>query len=282
MIFNVNNMANETEPDETAGDKGRDIVTALTRGLDVLRCCTENPDGISLATVARLTGLSRATVRRSLLTLREAGYVLEADRLFVPTPRVLTLAGALLSTPSLQVAQPVLDRLSRTLDESVSLASLDGTSIIYRARSERRRIMTLDLSVGSHLPAYCTSMGRVLLAALPPSLLEAHLDPQPAAHTARTVVARDALLTLLAQVREDGFCIVDGELELGLRSLAVPVRLDGGAVPMALNVSTQVARTSLEDMHHLMLPALLQAAEDLAPAFAQRTGLEPGWKTPLE
>ncbi len=247
--------------------EGRDFVIALARGIEVLGACGRSDGGVTLAEAARLTGLSRATVRRSLLTLAAMGYVAADGRRFALTPKVLTLAGGYLRTmPLPRRAQPVLDRISQQLGESCSLATLDGDQIIYVARAETRRIISVDLTVGSRLPASCTSMGRVLLAGLPQEELSrrlAGLKLEPL--TQHTVTQPAALLALLTQVREQGFCLVDQELELGLRSLAVPVRDAAGAVSAAINVSTQVARVDEAHLRTVILPVLRAAARDLQP-----------------
>ena len=245
----------------------RDLVTALARGIEVLDACGRNEAGVTLADAARLTGLSRATVRRSLLTLSAMGYVAADGRVFTQTAKVLTLAGSNLRAMKLaRLAQPVLDRISRTLGESCSLATLDGDEIIYVARAETRRIISVDLSVGSRLPAFCTSMGRVLLAGLPPDELQLRLAQlRPEKLTDRTVTDPAALLQILRRVREDGFCVVDQELEPGLRSVGVPVRAADGKTVAAINVSTQVSRVGLEQLHAAILPALRAAADELRP-----------------
>jgi IclR family pca regulon transcriptional regulator len=164
-------------------------------------------------------------------------------------------------------AQPVLDDLSRTFGESFSVAILDASDILYVARSEARRILALDLAVGSRLPAYCTSMGRVLLAALDPTEAARRLPGALSPRTPRTITDPAALAAILAQVRDEGYCIVDQELELGLRSLAVPIIGPDGQIAAALNVSTQAARTTIRDLRRVLLPALEEAAMRLAPAL---------------
>ena len=254
------------DPEPAGG--GRDFVTALARGIAVLGACGGHPGGVTLAEAARLTGLSRATVRRSLLTLAAMGYVAADGRRFTQTAKVLTLAGgSLRAMPLARLAQPVLDRISRTLDESCSLATLDGDEIVYVARAETKRIISVDLAVGSRLPAFCTSMGRVLLAGLAPEELGRRLDGrtlQPL--TERTITDPQTLLAELHRVRDDGFCVVDQELERGLRSVSVPVRGAGGKVVAAINVSTQVAQVTLDRLRQTILPALRDAAASLHPA----------------
>jgi IclR family pca regulon transcriptional regulator len=253
--------------DEAGESDSRDFVTALARGIEVLSACGRNDGGVTLAEAARLTGLSRATVRRSLLTLSAMGYVAADGRRFSLTPKVLTLAGGYLrAMPLARLAQPVLDRISHQLGESCSLATLDGDQIIYVARAETRRIISVDLAVGSRLPAYCTSMGRVLLAGLPQDQLLHRLQSlRPEKLTERTVTDPQALLAILDRVREEGFCLVDQELEPGLRSLAVPVLGSAGGVVAAINVSTQVSRVSVRDLRFSILPVLQEAARELHP-----------------
>jgi len=253
---------------EIGADENRDFVTALARGIEVLGVCGRSGGGVTLAEAARLTGLSRATVRRSLLTLAAMGYVAAEGRVFSLTPKVLTLAGGYLrSMPLARLAQPVLDRISRQLGESCSLATLDGGQIIYVARAEARRIISVDLAVGSSLPAFCTSMGRVLLAGLPSDEISQRLSRMKLEPlTERTVTDPATLLALLEGVRTAGFCLVDQELETGLRSLAVPIRSLRGSVIAAINVSTQVSRVSMHDLHVTILPVLQAAAYDLRPA----------------
>lgn len=218
-------------------EDNKDFVAALGRGLDVLQVFADQPDGITLAEVARRTGHSRASARRSLLTLAAKGYLLLEQRDFVATPKVLSLGVGLSRMPLSRQAQPLLDRLSREHGESFSMAMLDGRDIVYVARSKARRILAVDLSVGSRLPAYCTSMGRVLLAGLPDAERAARLPAALEARISRTVTAAPALLKLLRQVGKDGYCLLDQELELRLRSLAVPIRRSDSRVAATTAIS---------------------------------------------
>ncbi|MCQ8242199.1 IclR family transcriptional regulator domain-containing protein [Rhizosaccharibacter radicis] len=251
---------------EDADEAGRDFVTALARGLDVLQVCAAHPDGVTLSDVARQTGLPRASVRRSLLTLCATGYLVADGRAFVLTPKVLSFSAAIANSTLARLAQPVLDGLNRQFGESFSLATLDGTDVLYVARSEARRIFSLNLSVGSRLPAYCTSMGRVLLAGLAAEALERALPRELPARTPRTITDRQELLRALDEVRRVGFCLLDQELELGLRSLAVPLIDTNGHVVAALNVGVQAAQMPARELRRLFLSALQQAADTLRPA----------------
>lgn len=254
-------MSIDTDPDS------RDFNTALARGLDVLQACAAAPRGITLSEASRRTGLARASVRRALLTLAATGYVVADGNSFLLTPKVLSFGAGPGADSLPRLVQPLLDRLSREFGESFSVATLDGPDILYVARSEARRIMTVALAVGSRLPAHCSSMGRVLLAALPADELSRRLPPVLPSRTSRTVTDRAALLILLAQVHDEAYCIVDQELELGLRSLAVPIIDGAGQVRAALNVSTQAARTSLRDLRRILLPALEAGAAGLSPVL---------------
>jgi IclR family pca regulon transcriptional regulator len=256
------------EKDTAVEGGGRDFVTALARGLQVMRAFGEAAQFLSLADVARLTGLSRATVRRSLLTLQALGYVDAREGRFRLSPQVLTIARAYLASSALpRIAQPFLERISEALGESCSVSILHGEEVIYVARSSRKRIASLHRDVGSHLPAHCTSMGRVLLAALPEAELDAYLRRALPLHafTPRTVTSEAGLRELLAKVRGDGHCIVDGELEPDLRAIAVPVLNAAGAVIAALNVSTQASRTPKRTLSGTILPELRRAVAEMRP-----------------
>ncbi|NHN86344.1 helix-turn-helix domain-containing protein [Acetobacter musti] len=257
------------DPSTSADDvtESRDFVTALARGLDVLRACAAAPEGLSLSDVARETDLPRAAARRALLTLVATGYVVQNGRLFQPTPRVLDLSARVADMPLPRLAQPILDRLSHTLGESASLAILDGTDILYIARSEIRRILAVDLRVGAKLPAWCTSMGRVLLAALPEAERRRHIPEKLDARTFRTTTDHKTLNTLLDEIRADGYCLQDQELEPGLRSVAAPVSGHDGSVVAALNISTQATRTPLRVLRRTIVPAVTEAAAALGNAL---------------
>lgn len=242
-----------------------DFMTSLARGLAVLRSFADHARGMSTSQIASRTGISRASVRRCLATLACLGYVVQDGQTFRLTPKVLSLGHAYLSSASLAtLAQPFLDRIRDRLHESCSLGVLEGDELVYVARAESQRIMSIALRVGSRLPAYCTSMGRVLLARLPPAELAAYLDRTPLiARTAKTLTERGRLLEALEKVRDSGYALVDQELEIGLRSIAVPVR-DASGVVAALNVGTQVARLPLVDLQRRVLPELRRTAAELS------------------
>jgi len=255
--------SDETTPRSHAGDPN--FMTSLERGLQVIRAFSEHRRNLTISQISQTTGLSRAAVRRCLYTLHKLGYVAEDDKRFSLKPLVLTLGQSFLSsTPLAVVAQPYLDQVSDRLRESCSVAVLDGDDIVYICRSAETRIMSINLLVGTRLPAYCTSMGQVMLAQLAPAALEAYLERvRLVARTERTVTSVPKLRKLLKAVRELGHALLDQELEVGLRSIAVPVRDARGNVVAAMNVSTHAARVSLDEMHRRFLPVLSEGARSL-------------------
>ncbi len=252
-----------------AGDP--DFMTSFARGLAVIRGFSGGTGRRTIGALSQSTGMSRAAVRRCLYTLHQLGYVgVDEGRHYVLRPKILSLGYAFLSSSSLVVAaKPLLEQVSATVHESCSMAVLEGDSIVYVARSaSSRRLMSIDLGVGSRLPAYCTSMGRVLLAGLPANELDGYFAKLvPIAYTERTVTARDELRRILVDVARKGFALVDQELEIGLRSMAVPVRDLNGGVVAALNISTHASRITAEELESRCLPALLAAAQELTLAL---------------
>lgn len=241
---------------------GPEFVESLARGLTVLTAFGEGRAALPLTAVAEATGLARATARRSLLTLEHLEYVTSENGLFRPTPRVLELGFPQLSGLTLpQIAQPHLARLVARVHDSASMAVLTGDDILYVARVPTVRIMSVNVTLGTHLPAYPTSMGRVLLAGLPADEVTARLaraDLRPL--TPRTVTDPRRLAELLEGVRRDGYALVDEELEQGLRSIAVPVRDRSGRVVAAVNVSMHASRSTAEESRAELLPPLRETA----------------------
>jgi len=248
---------------------------SLARGLDVLRAFGGGRAQLSIGDVARVTGLSRAAARRCLYTLTTLGYATSADGRYELTPAVLSLGhGYLSSTAVARVAQPILERVSDTLHESSSLAVLDRDEIVYIARAATRRILSIGLAVGSRLPAACTSMGRVLLACADDATRARYLARVTLVkHTPRTIVDKDELATELARVRAAGHAIVDQELELGLRSLAVPVRGSNRTVIAAINVGVHAGRTDKQTLLREFLPVLQRAAAEIEAALGPASAL---------
>jgi IclR family transcriptional regulator, pca regulon regulatory protein len=236
-------------------------VQSLARGLAVLRVFGPGSAELTLSEVARRTGLTRAAARRFLLTLVDLGYVRFDGRLFSLTPRVLELGYAYLSSLTLpDIAEPHLEWLVREVGESSSMSVLDGDEVVYVARVPTSRIMTVAINVGTRFPAYATSMGRVLLAGLDETAFDGYLaraDLRPL--TPSTIAGPDALRREVRRVAEQGWAMVDQELEEGLRSIAAPVRNRSGAVAAAVNVSSHVSRISKDTARRRLLPALLEA-----------------------
>ena len=244
------------------------FMTSLARGLAVIRGFTQQKRNLTISQLSHRTGIPRAAVRRCLYTLSRLGLVGSEDgKSFSLRPKILGLGHAYLSSTTLaSSAQPLLDRVSDVLHESSSIALLDGDEILYVARSSTtQRIMSVDLGIGTRLPAYCTSMGRVLLAHLAPADLDAHLGRvKLVAHTNRTLIEPDRIRRELAKIAGADYAIVDQELELGLRSIAVPVRDLSGKVVAAMNISTQASRVPVAELERRFLPELQAAARELS------------------
>jgi IclR family pca regulon transcriptional regulator len=242
---------------------------SLARGLAVIQAFSAERPTLSVAEASRVTGFSRAATRRCLHTLQRLGYASGVNGVFELTPHVLTLGYAYLgSAPLARYAQPVLERLAQDLHESSSLTILDGDEIVYVARAATRRILSIGLSVGSRLPAHCTSMGRVLLAWRPEADQAAFIERVALkAQTRYTITSRTALRAELRRVRAAGYSIVDQELEIGLRSIAVPVLSASGEAMAALNCGMQTIRAEPKVMAREFLPALRAAADEIALAI---------------
>jgi IclR family transcriptional regulator, pca regulon regulatory protein len=242
-----------------------DFVLSLARGLRVIESFEGYWEGRSIVEIAQSTELSRASIRRILLTLELLGYVERSRQVFRLKTQVLRLGFSFLSSSSVvEAARPVLERITEVLHESSSMSMLDGGEIVYVARSAASRVLTAGLSVGSRLPAYCTSMGRALLAALPDTELDAYFHKlKPKAYTPRTIVKLPQLRKAILEVRKQGYAIVDEELEAGLRSIAVPVYTRGNRVVAAINVGTHVSRVDETSLVKTCLPALQNGARTL-------------------
>jgi len=251
-------------------DPNPDFVLSLARGLQVIEAFHGAQEGLAVSEVAQRTALSRAAVRRLLITLEMLGYAERRGSSFLLTSRILRLGFSFLTSDSLaRQAGLVLEQLSRRIHESCSVSILDGSQIVYVARSAPRRVMTIDLGVGSRLPAYCTSMGRVLLAALPEEQIETYLrKTKLSAWTPKTVTDRRRLRRLLVGVRAHGYALVDEELELGLRSIAVPVTSQSGRIVAAMNSGVSAARVRRSTMMEQILPALKEHAHRLGQMLA--------------
>lgn len=260
--------ASRAGPDRIHGYAGDpDFMLSLARGLTVLETFSERKRPLTISQIAQRTQLSRASVRRCLYTLEQLGYVGQEAGQFALRPRVLHLGHAYFSSTSLVAqAQPILDKLSAAIGETSALAILEDTEILYLVRSEVRRMLTVSLGLGSRLPAFCTSIGRLLLAQLPAADLEdffsrAELRPR----TMQTRFSRPDLEEIFRTARNAEYVIVDEELQPGLRAIAVPVRSASGEVVAGISASVNVERVTEADMLQRLLPAMQAAATEIGP-----------------
>ncbi|WP_417719194.1 IclR family transcriptional regulator domain-containing protein [Salipiger sp.] len=242
-----------------------DVIASFGKGLRVLECFGADHPRLSVSEVAAATGLDRATARRCLLTLHAGGYADYDGKYFTLTPRTLRLGmGALASLPLPQRVQPWLEQLTEQIGQSCSVSILDGTEIVYLARAAQRRVMSIGLMPGSRLPAHCTSMGRVLLAALPEAAARAVIEASDLSpRTAYSLTDPEEILTRIAVVREAGHAVIDQEVEIGLRSIAVPVFDSRNETVAALNTGMAATGTGTEGMVADYLPALLKVQAGL-------------------
>jgi IclR family transcriptional regulator, pca regulon regulatory protein len=251
----------------SAASSDRDFIQSLDHGLAVLEAFSAKSQSLTVSQAAEIAGLTRATARRVLLTLLALGFVRCDDgREYTLTPRVLRLGYTYLSSLDLrELAEPFLTELADRTRESASLTMLDGTDAVYMARVPTPRVMAVSAKVGSRVPAYATSMGRVLLCHLPAERLDAYFrEAKLARLTSHTVTDERELRTILEAVRQQGWALVDEELEDGLRSIAAPIRDRDGGVTTALTVCGHAGRVTVEQLHDEFLPCLLEAVERLS------------------
>src|SRR3989454_3469305 len=248
-----------------------EFVQSLERGLSVIRAFSRDRPSLTLSEIADLTGLTRAAARRFLITLRELGYVDSDGRQFSLRPRVLELGYSYLSSlPVWEIARPHLEELADVVRETTSASVLDGTDIVFVARVETKRIMSMTLGVGSRLPAWATAMGRVLLADLSPERLDDYfrqvrLEPL----SERTITDERAVRKIIGRARSNGWTLVDQEVEEGVRSLAVPIRSPGGRTKAALTVCSHAFRVSLDRIMEEFLPLVLQTSARITAHLAR-------------
>jgi IclR family pca regulon transcriptional regulator len=243
----------------------RDMMGGLAKGLKVIEAFSFERPRLSISDASKITGLDRATARRCLLTLAERGYCAYDGKFLTVTPRVLRLGtSCLASMPLPRLVQPWLDRLSETIGHGASVAILDGTEIVYVARAAERRIMSVALMPGSRLPAYCTAMGRVLLAGLSEAEAQALLESTSLdRRTEWTLTSVTEIMRELAEIKTLGFALCNQEIEIGLRSLAVPLHSARGKTVAALNVGLPVTSLSMADVVDKYLTALLHIQGEL-------------------
>lgn len=255
-----------TVADQIASLKSPSFATSLARGLAVVQAFNDSRNPLTIAQISSKTGIPRAAVRRCLYTLQQLGFIEAVRNGFRLRPKMLVLGYSYLSSTPLTISiRPYLEEISQKLGESCSLAMLDDYEVLYIARSPGPRFMSIAQNAGSRLPAYCTSLGRVMLAHLSTSELEAYLAQFPRKKmTSRTVTNKKSLREVLLKVHDQGYAINDEEYELGLRSIAVPVRSPSGQLIAALNIGTQASRVSVEYMRDTFLPVLLRGAQEIS------------------
>lgn len=243
----------------------RDLMSGLAKGLRIIESFTADRHRLSIAEVAAISGYDRATTRRCLLTLKELGYCTHDGKYFTPTPRILRLGvGCLASLPLPKVVQPVLDRISETIGQSTSVSILDDSEIVYIARSSQKRVMSIALMPGSRLPAYCTSMGRVLLSSRSREEVSALLARTAITErTDRTETCISVLEAIVDDVRARGFSANDQEVEIGLRSVAVPLFNQRKEIIAAINVGLAASEEPMDSIIDRYLPVLLEAQKDI-------------------
>jgi IclR family transcriptional regulator, pca regulon regulatory protein len=243
----------------------RDTMGGLAKGLAVIETFGADKPRQTISEVAAASGLDRATARRCLLTLAHCGYADWDGKFFTLTPRVLRLGTACLATmPLPQIVQPLLDSLADRIGESTSVSILDGNEIVYIARAAQKKVMAISLMPGSRLPAYCTSMGRVLLAGRSDDEIgELIASSSLQSRTPLTLVDPAAVIREIGRVREQGYAVIDQEVQLGLRSVAVPLRNARRHVVAALNAGVAVGSESVPELVERLLPSLKSAAEEM-------------------
>ena len=257
-------------------DNSADFIEAIARGLDVIKAFRAGQPAMTLAQVAAETGLARPTARRILLTLEALGYVRSTEaRSYSLTPRILELGSAYVQSLGLwDVAQPHMQRLVGKTGESSSIAQLDGSDIVYVARVAVPKIIALSVSIGTRFPALQTSLGKVLLAALPPEEVGRILaEPSRSGVQPRWCPDLAEREKVLREVRARGWALTDEQLAPGIRSVAAPLRDGTGHVIAAMNVTVHAAETTVERLTEEHLPLLLQAAGAVSADFAQLTAL---------
>jgi IclR family pca regulon transcriptional regulator len=262
-------MQNATAVSAPASDPTErpDFVTALARGLTVIRAFGPDRSHMSLADIAKRVSLPRATVRRSLITLETLGYVESDGRRFALSPKVLALGNSYLSSSPLpRAAQPLLERFAESSGEACWAAILDDDEVLLVAGAKKNRLLSAGLSVGSRMPAFCTALGRALLSGLSDDKVDAYLTRMaPRTYTSRTLTDVSSVRRAIREARSVGYAMADGELESGLCSLAVPLQNLKGQTIAALNAVAPSSRVKGAEMVERFLPPLRQFAEDLRP-----------------
>lgn len=255
---------NEHDPILEKHADNADFLSSFARGLIIFEVLSGSKRAQTISDIAKETGFPRATVRRGLFTLTELGYVLQDDRYYELSPKILILAHNYINAQTLSsTAQPILENITRELNETATMGVRIKNEVIYVARSSdsKQKIMSNTLTIGSHLPAYCSSMGRVLLASEPQETqLEVLKQSALIKRTDKTICDIDQLLAEFKKVQSQGYSIVDQELELGLCSIAVPVSDRDGKVIASISISALSLKYSRDDLIEKMLPILRTSA----------------------
>lgn len=260
------NQARKAEPGQDGSEEDSESILSVQRALMALQVFSAEHPSLTLSEIAKTIGVSRGTTRRILITFEELGFVRRTGRQFTLTPRVLRLGYSYISSlPFWERAQPHMRELADAVEESSSIAVLDGQDIVYVARVPSRQQLTTVLTLGSRLPAYATSLGRVLLAGLPPEDLRKYLETvQLERLTPKTIIDKDRLSAELDKVRRTGYCIANAERDLGVRSASAPIVDRFGSVIAALNVSSTPGRVSVAEMRTRIVPQVIAAAKAIS------------------
>jgi IclR family pca regulon transcriptional regulator len=255
-----------TSDSPTDGPMARDLIAGLDKGLQVIEAFDQERSRLTISEVAARTGLTRAAARRYLITLVHLGYARQQDKVFSLTPKVLRLGQSYLHSARLpRVIQPLLYRLAYSLGEAASAGVLEDDELVCVAAVSAGRVVSATLQPGTRVPAFCTANGRVMLASLPPAQAEACLARlRVEQRTEHTIVSKDRLALEIARTRAQGYAVVNQELELGLRTIAVPLRNFRGETVAAMNVSVHASRIPVEEIVERCLPALLKVQVELA------------------
>lgn len=251
-------------------NKSQDFIQSFEKGLNIIKAFSAETPTLTISEAAKMTGYSRPTARRFLLTLESLGYATSNNGVFSLTAHTLTLGYAYLSTQNMwNIAHPFMKDFVNMTGESSSIGVLDGSDVIYVARVPTKRIMTINLSVGSRLPANVTSIGHILLANLPKNELEMYLENVVLeGHTDNSITTKEKLIEELTNVRDRGWANVDQQLEDGLRSIAAPITNREGKVIAALNCSTHAGRINKEKLLNEYLPQLIETAKKISDGIA--------------
>lgn len=246
----------------------KDFLVTFARGLEVIKSFDTASPAMTLTELAKKNGLSRASARRFLLTLQKLGYVSSDDKQFRLTAKILDLGYSYLSSLNLtEIITPFIQQVAHELGESCSATVLDGGEVVYIARIPRGNLIPISLQIGARLPAYATSPGRVLLAALPKEQLQAFLDNVEFKQLTSRTITPDKLPAELEKIRKQGYAIVDQELELGMRAVAVPVYDRRQQLVLAINVSSHISTVSAKQITDVFVPVMLQASKNITAAL---------------